>query len=76
MARIGKRVSIENPMYALDKNRGYLRIPSYGDNKNVEIVSLKFRNRWAYDQHAFKLVIDGKETILNKDELMEAIQYV
>lgn len=76
MARKGKRVNIDDPIYCLDKNRGYVRIPTYGDHSSVEVGSLKFRNRWAYDQNAFVLIIDGKEIILNKDELQEALQYV
>jgi len=75
MARTGKKVDIENPMYALDKNRGSLRIPTVG-NSPLWIHSLKFRNRTAYDNHIFEFEFEGKKFRVHKDELMEGLQYV
>ena len=77
MARIGKKVNIEDPIYALDKNKGYVRIPVFnGDVKYITIGNLKFKNRYAYDHNIFELQIENKIYRLNKDELLAGLQYV
>ncbi len=75
MARIGKRVNLDDPEYAFDKNRGYVRIPTI-DGGRMAIQSLKYKNRYAYDHHIFELIIDDKVIRVNKDDLLEAMQYV
>lgn len=77
MARTGKNVNVEAPIYALDKNRGSLRIPCYsGDETYATVRSLKFINRTAYDNHVFELEIGGKRYRFNKDEILAGLQYV
>lgn len=77
MARKGKRINIEDPIYLLDKNRGSLRIPVYpASNGWVEFRSLKYTNREAFNNNYFDLVIDGNVYRLHRDEFQEALQYV
>lgn len=75
MSRQGKIVNIENPEYAFDKNRGYVRIPTM-EGGRLAVQSLKYTNRYAYDQHVFELIIDDKKVRINKDDLLAGLQYV
>jgi hypothetical protein len=76
MPRIGKLVNIENPLYALDRNRGSLRIPSHNGKGEIWIHSLKFRNKDAYDNHIFEIQIGEEKIRIHKDELLAGLQYV
>jgi hypothetical protein len=73
--RIGKRVNLDDPEYAFDKSRGYVRIPTV-DGGRMAIQSLKYANRYAYDHHIFEIIIGNEKVRINKDDLLEAVQYV
>lgn len=75
MARQGKNVDINDPLYLLDKNRGEVRIPSLG-GEWIQLCNLKFKNRTAYDANYFEMKFEGKVLRVQKDELMEALAYV
>lgn len=77
MARKGKRVNIEDPIYLLDKNRGFLRIPVYpASNGYIEFRSLKHTNREAFDNNYFDLKVGDEVYRLHRDEIQEALTYV
>lgn len=73
--RTGKIVDIGNPIYLLDKNRGFLRIPTTS-GEWIEVRNLKFKNREAYDLNYFEVKIGDLTTRIQKDELMEALTWV
>jgi hypothetical protein len=77
MARKGKRVNTEDPIYLLDKNRGFLRIPVYpASNGYIEFRSLKHTNREAFDNNYFDLKVGDEVYRLHRDEIQEALTYV
>lgn len=75
MSRQGMNVNIDDPIYLLDKNRGYFRIKTV-QGKSLVVKSLKHDSREAYDANYFALVIDGKVHRVQKDELLAGLQYV
>lgn len=75
MSRQGIYVNVEDPIYMLDKNRGYFRMRSYNGGY-VTLESLKHINRDAYDANYFDLIVDGKKYRIQKDELLAGLQYV
>ena len=77
MARKGKRINTEDPIYLLDKNRGFLRIPVYpASNGYIEFRSLKHTNREAFDNNYFDLKVGDEVYRLHRDEIQEALTYV
>lgn len=75
MSRQGMNVNVNDPIYLLDKNRGYFRVKTVR-GKSLVVKSLKHDCREAYNANYFSLVIDGKEHRIQKDELLAGLQYV
>lgn len=73
--RRGTNINIEDPIYLLDKNRGFLRIPTTNGDW-LELRNLKFKNREAFDLNYFEINLGGKVTRIQKDELLEALSFV
>jgi hypothetical protein len=75
MARIGKKVNPEDPIYLLDKKRGVFNVPIVGGGSLV-VRNLKYINRDAFDANYFEIEVDGNKYRLNRDELEEGLRYV
>jgi len=77
MARKGKIVNITDPVYLLDKNRGFMRIPVYSPaGEYLEFQNLKFKNLEAWENNYFDIKINGKEYRIHRDDMYAALNYV
>lgn len=66
---------MQEAIYALDKNRGYVRIPTV-EGDFIILQCLKHTNRYAYDHHVFEMIVGNKKVRINKDEFLGGLQYV
>lgn len=74
--RNGKLVNENDPIYLLDKNKGFCRIPTLTPCEWLEVQNLKFANREAYDNNYFDLKVGKKTYRVQKDDLEMALKYV
>lgn len=62
---------------AMKIEKGYpLLVRKWAPGKNIEVRSLKTSNRYAYDAHLVEIKIGEEKSIVNIEDLKQALRYV